>query len=138
MTPPEEPPRVTMAQDEEEETIPEPGLYISITGGRKFRRLHRWRMDGGCKRRPGVDYRSYEKVENNNLEKAVYDDWCKTCWLHGRTPEETSIGDIVTVDTPSSTDSDSPSSSDGSTDEEDQGGGVGDESSEHSGIRTPT
>ena len=85
-----------------------------------------------------MDYRSYEKVENNNLEKAVYDDWCKTCWLHGRMPEETSIGDIVTVDTPSSTDSDSPSSSDGSTDEEDRGGGIGDESSEHSGIRTPT
>ena len=79
-------PEVTMAQDEEDETMPEPGLYISITGGRKFRRLHRWRMDGGCKRRPGVDYRSYEKVEDNNLDKAVYDDWCKTCWLHGQQP----------------------------------------------------
>jgi hypothetical protein len=129
---------VTMAQDEEEETIPEPGLYISITGARKFRRLHRWRMDGGCKRRPGVDYRSYEKVENNNLEKAMYDDWCKTCWLHGRTPEETSMEDVVTVNTPSSSDSDSPSSSDGSTDEEDHGGGIGGENSDHSGIRTPT
>jgi hypothetical protein len=138
VTPPEESPHVTMAQDEEEETIPEPGLYISITGGRKFRRLHRWRMEGGCKRKPGVDYRSYAKVENNNLEKAVYDDWCKTCWLHGRTPEETAIGDIVTGDSPSSSDSDSPSSSDGSTDEENRGGGIGDDSSERSGIRTPT
>jgi hypothetical protein len=79
---------------EEEVQLPPPGLVIAITGGRRqLRRLHRWKLTGGCNRVPGLDYRLYECVPKNDLDKAEYDDWCHSCWRKGTTPEETAVED---------------------------------------------
>jgi hypothetical protein len=106
---------------EEEVQLPPPGLVIAITGGRRqLRRLHRWKLTGGCNRVPGLDYRLYECVPNNDLTKAEYDDWCHSCWRKGTTPEETAEDDAVHVNSSenSSSGNDSPSSDDPTASEE--------------------
>jgi len=100
------------AEQEEQMEIPAPGLIISITGRRKFRRLHRWKLQGGCSRWPGVDYREFERVPKNSLDLADYDDFCKSCWRGTKTPQETTVEDELPAAISSSSEDESPSSSD--------------------------
>ena len=100
------------AEQEEQMEIPAPGLIISITGKRKFRRLHRWKLQGGCSRWPGVDYREFERVPKNSLDSADYDDFCKSCWRGTKTPQETTVEDEPPAAISSSSEDESPSSSD--------------------------
>ena len=102
--------------NEGEEALPGPGLVIAIVGGRrKVRRLHRWKVDGACNKVPGVHYHHYENVPSNRWEEADYDDFCRTCWRAGATPEQTELGDrrqpSVLVRSSGEEGSDSPSSS---------------------------
>jgi hypothetical protein len=108
------------AEQEEQMEIPAPGLIISITGKRKFRRLHRWKLQGGCSRWPGVDYREFERVPKNSLDSADYDDFCKSCWRGTKTPQETTVEDDLPAVVSSSSEDESPSSSDPEEAEEEE------------------
>ena len=56
------------------------GYVVSVTGGGKFRRLHR--LVTGCPRVPGVHYKHWEHDEE--WENLNFDEKCKQCWPEGR------------------------------------------------------
>ena len=74
--------------DLEEYKPPRPGLVVAVLGKRKFRRLHRWKRAGACNKKPGLDYKTYELVPGNNINQAVFDDYCHVCWRNGASPFE--------------------------------------------------
>jgi len=62
------------------------GFTVSITGGGKFRKLHR--VGTGCSIIPGVHYKVYE----HNLEwsELAFDSRCAQCWPEERGRKESS------------------------------------------------
>jgi len=97
-----------VSESDSDDGVPRPGLVIAISQGRRqFRRLHRYGMEGGCHRVPGVDYKVYEKVDPAKWAEVSYDDHCHQCWRNLQEPEET----VGLMDLGSDS-SDSPSSND--------------------------
>ncbi len=55
----------------------ENGYIVSISSGRRVRRLHRL---GLCHRRPGIHYHRYEEYGAKFPPPSQYNDYCKDCW----------------------------------------------------------
>ncbi len=55
----------------------ENGYIVSISSGRRVRRLHRL---GLCHRRPGIHYHRYEEYGPKLPPPSQYNDYCKDCW----------------------------------------------------------
>ncbi len=63
--------------DDEDETYADGEYIISISDGRRVRRLHRV---GLCHRRPGLHYRRYERCGPMLPPPSQYNDHCRDCW----------------------------------------------------------
>ncbi len=77
--PPEREERAVQGDSDEEAaevTWPE-GYVVSISRGRRLRRLHKL---GLCYRRPGVHYRRFEELGAELPSSEQYDDFCRDCW----------------------------------------------------------
>ncbi len=78
-TEPERDERIVAGDSDEEVdavTWPE-GYVVSISSGRRLRRLHKL---GLCYRKPGIHYLRYEELGNVLPSPELYDDYCRDCW----------------------------------------------------------
>ena len=80
---------------------PPKGYVTSISGKRKFRRLH---YVGMCHRVPGIDFIEYVSHGGTLPKPDQYDDYCRHCWRSG-VPRDVAEDSVATDSESTSTES---------------------------------